>query len=284
MRGPRGTKVTISIRREGVSELIPFTVVRDSIKIVSVKSRTIEKGYAYIRISQFQEQTERDLKRAVEKLESENGALNGLVLDLRNNPGGLLDQAVRVADLFLESGLIVYTDGREDAQKIRRYAQKPGTRSNFPMVVIVNEGSASASEIVAGALKDHKRALVLGTRTFGKGSVQTILPLDGGAALRLTTARYYTPSGKSIQGTGITPDIVMESVPQAEGDRPGSGSRFRVREENLPGHLKNDKEKTPEQPEAKTVPGTEDDPQVKRAVDLLKSWSVFKHIMEKQAA
>jgi carboxyl-terminal processing protease len=283
MRGPKGTQVTISVKREGSEELISFTLVRDVIKVQSVKSRSLEKGYGYVRLSQFQEQSGEDLKRALDRLEKENGRLNGLVLDLRNNPGGLLEQAVRVADEFLESGLIVYTDGRQEGQRIKRYAHKAGTQSNFPMVVLVNEGSASASEIVAGALQDQKRAVIMGTRTFGKGSVQTILPLDGNSALRLTTARYYTPNGRSIQGTGIVPDILTEppAPAPAEQQKPGAAPRSRLREENLPGHLKNDQAGKEEQEGG--AKATEEDPQIKRALDLLKSWTVFKHT-EKEAA
>ncbi len=168
------------------------------------------------------------LKRPVSK---------GLVLDLRNNPGGLLTQAVRISDLFLESGMIVYTEGRIEAQRQKYFAQKDGTWMDFPIVVLVNGGSASASEIVAGALQDHKRAVVLGMKTFGKGSVQTILPLDDSSALRLTTARYFTPAGRSIQATGIVPDIVLDNAP-ADG-KPEPVRRPSVREENLPGHLNN---------------------------------------------
>src|SRR5207253_1724485 len=181
--------------------------------------------------TQFQERTDDDLERALKALDKETAGLQGLVLDLRNDPGGLLTQAVRVADLFLESGLIVYTDGRLENQKQKYFARKPGTWSDFRMVVLVNGGTASASEIVAGALQDHKRALVLGTQTFGKGSVQTILPLDDNSALRLTTARYYTPSGRSIQALGIVPDIVMDQITLlAKAEKPGgalSGARRR---------------------------------------------------------
>src|SRR5438876_1195547 len=228
MRGPKDTKVTLTLKRENVPELFDVTLTREIIKIQSVKSKMLDKGYGYVRVTQFQERTDDDLERALKSLDKEAGGLQGLVLDLRNDPGGLLTQAVKVADLFLDSGLIVYTDGRLENQKQKYFAHKPGTWADFPMVVLVNGGSASASEIVAGALQDHKRALVLGTQTFGKGSVQTILPLDDSSALRLTTARYYTPSGRSIQATGIVPDIVMDqtAVP-AKGDKPGSGPLLR---------------------------------------------------------
>jgi carboxyl-terminal processing protease len=297
MRGPRGTKITISIKREGVPELINFTLVRDTIRVQSVRSRNLEEGYGYIRLAQFQERSDRDLQRSLEKMAAEKTGIKGVVLDLRNNPGGLLTQAVRIADIFLDSGMIVYTEGRIESQKQKYFAQKDGSWMDFPMVVLVNGGSASASEIVAGALQDHKRAVVLGTKTFGKGSVQTILPLDDSSALRLTTARYFTPKGRSIQAAGIVPDIIVESVPQAEGKveekrRPG------LREENLPGHLPN-QQQTPnsqqepgEKDKEKQIPSSgptgddsiDNDAQLKRALDLLKSWDVFKQMVQKKAA
>ena len=291
MRGPRGSKITIAIKREGVPELISFTLVRDSVRVQSVRSRALEEGYGYVRVAQFQERTDRDLQRALEKLSGEKGEIRGLVLDLRNNPGGLLTQAVRVTDLFLDSGLIVYTEGRLDNQKQRYFAHKENSWLEFPMVVLVNGGSASASEIVAGALQDHKRAIVLGTKTFGKGSVQTILPLDDSSAIRLTTARYFTPKGRSIQATGIVPDIVMENGParEAKGD---DRKRPTLREENLPGHLQNplerlEKEKAPEKEKTIEAPGdesSENDAQLKRALDLLKGWDLFKQLAQKKAA
>src|SRR5881227_1413218 len=236
MRGPKDTRVTLTLKRENLPELFDVVLTREIIKIQSVKSKMLENGYGYVRVTQFQERTDDDLERALKSLDKEAGGLQGLVLDLRNDPGGLLTQAVKVADLFLDSGLIVYTDGRLENQRQKYFAHKPGTWSEFPMVVLVNSGSASASEIVAGALQDHKRALVLGTTTFGKGSVQTILPLDDSSALRLTTARYFTPSGRSIQATGIVPDIVMEQTTVlAKGDKGGNGPL--LREANLPRHL-----------------------------------------------
>ncbi len=296
MRGPKGTKITISIKREGVPELIDFTLMRDTIRVQSVRSRTLEEGYGYIRLAQFQERSDRDVQKALEKLAAEKGGIKGLVLDLRNNPGGLLTQAVRVSDLFLDSGLIVYTEGRIESQKQKYFAHKEGTWMDFPMVVLVNGGSASASEIVAGALQDHKRAVVLGTKTFGKGSVQTILPLDDNSALRLTTARYFTPNGRSIQALGIVPDIVVDNAPQdakADEKKPPS-----LREENLPGHLPNPQQTPAQQQEQgdkdkeKLVPPSgptgdetiDNDVQLKRALDLLKSWDVFKQLVQKKAA
>ena len=284
MRGPKGSEITISIRREGVSRLIDFTIVRDIIRIRSVRERTLEEGFAYIRIAQFQERTNRDLQKALEKMNSKNGGIIGLVLDLRNNPGGLLTQAVRTTDLFLESGLIVYTAGRLDHQKQKYFAHKEGSWTDFPMVILVNGGSASASEIVAGAMQDHKRAIVLGTKTFGKGSVQTILPLDDRSAIRLTTARYFTPKGRSIQATGIVPDIIMENVTRQE--EKAEKRRPTLREENLPGHLENqpDEEEKEESTKERKEGEIKNDAQLKRALELLKGWEVFKRLVQKKAA
>jgi carboxyl-terminal processing protease len=297
MRGPKGTKITISIKREGVPELIDFTLTRDTIRIQSVRSRDLEPGYGYIRLAQFQERSDRDMQKALKKFSEEKAGIKGLVLDLRNNPGGLLTQAVRVSDLFLDSGLIVYTEGRNESQRQKYFAQKENSWVDFPMVVLVNGGSASASEIVAGALQDHKRAVVLGTKTFGKGSVQTILPLDDNSALRLTTARYFTPKGRSIQATGIVPDIVVDSVPLVEG-KVEEKKRPTLREENLPGHLPRQQQTPTMQPEQgekdeeKQIPSSaptgdesiDKDMQLKRALDLLKSWDVFKQLVQKRAA
>ena len=297
MRGPKGSKINLSIKREGVPELIDFTLMRDTIRVQSVRSRVLESGYGYIRLAQFQERSDRDVQKALEKLAAEKGGLKGLVLDLRNNPGGLLTQAVRIADLFLDSGLIVYTEGRIESQKQKYFAQKDGSWMDFPLVVLVNGGSASASEIVAGALQDHKRAVVLGTKTFGKGSVQTILPLDDNSALRLTTARYFTPSGRSIQATGIVPDIVVDATQPQDG-KPEEKKRPMLREENLPGHLPSP-QSAPGQPQdqsdkekEKLVPSSaptgdesiDNDAQLKRSLDLLKSWDVFKQLVQKKAA
>jgi carboxyl-terminal processing protease len=297
MRGPKGSKINLSIKREGVPELIDFTLMRDTIRVQSVRSRVLESGYGYIRLAQFQERSDRDVQKALEKLAAEKGGLKGLVLDLRNNPGGLLTQAVRIADLFLDSGLIVYTEGRIESQKQKYFAQKDGSWMDFPMVVLVNGGSASASEIVAGALQDHKRAVVLGTKTFGKGSVQTILPLDDNSALRLTTARYFTPSGRSIQATGIVPDIVVDATQPQDG-KPEEKKRPTLREENLPGHLPSP-QSAPGQPQDQSdkdkenlVPSSaptgdesiDNDAQLKRSLDLLKSWDVFKQLVQKKAA
>ena len=297
MRGPKGTKVMLSIKREGVNEIFDVSMVREIIKIQSVKSKTLEKGYGYIRVTQFQERTDGDVERVLEGWTREGG-LEGVVLDLRNDPGGLLTQAVKVADTFLDSGLIVYTDGRLENQKQKYFAHRPGSFVDFPMVVLVNGGTASASEIVAGALQDHKRAIILGTTTFGKGSVQTILPLDDNSALRLTTAKYYTPSGRSIQATGIVPDIVMDNVLMTRatsGDRRGG---MPLREENLPRHFERPQGSRSEPPEPDLEPSEETlpneseagikegeltkDPQLDHALELLKSWKVFKTLVAKR--
>ncbi|MEK6725316.1 MAG: S41 family peptidase [Deltaproteobacteria bacterium] len=289
MRGPKGTQVTITVVRETFTEPKDFTVTRDIIAVKSVKSKTLESGYGYVRVAQFQEKTDTDLDNVLDKMEKENGGLKGLVLDMRNNPGGLLDQAVKVSDDFLESGLIVYTDGRIEGQKMTFSAKKEGTRPNYPIVVLVNSGSASASEIVAGALQDHGRALILGTQTFGKGSVQTIYPLEDGSALRLTTARYYTPSGRSIQAKGITPDIILET----EKVKKALPRAFReVREKDLDGHLlvpgakpeKEEKTDKPKGKEEKAEAPKEEEPediQLNRALELLKSWQVFQKTIKK---
>jgi len=210
LRGPKGSEVTISIHRKGWSDIKEITLVRDIIPIHSVKSKLLEPGYPYIRIINFQAQTTADFKKAFADLEKQ-GKIKGLIVDLRNNPGGLLDQSVKIADIFIDEGVIVSTKGRIKEQNSVFYAHDNNPKYTFPLVVLVNEGSASASEIVAGALQDHKKAVIIGAQTFGKGSVQTIIPMDSGAGLRLTTARYYTPSGRSIQATGITPDIIVPS-------------------------------------------------------------------------
>ena len=210
LRGTKGTAVNISILREGENKLIEVSIVRDDIPLISVKSKVLDEGYGYIRVRSFQSKTTKDFKTALSELNKDE-ELKGLVIDLRNNPGGLLDQAVRISDIFLDEGLIVYTKARQDENNLSYKAHANNPPYKFPIVIMVNEGSASASEIVAGALQDHKRALILGAQTFGKGSVQTIHPMSNGAGLRLTTARYYTPNGRSIQAKGITPDIIVAS-------------------------------------------------------------------------
>ncbi len=220
MRGKPGTKVTVSVVREGWTEPHDFEITREQIRVHSVRTQDLGNGIAYIRLRQFQEQTAHDLDAALEKF-SRNG-MKALILDLRNNPGGLLTSAVEVSEKFIDDGkLVVYTEGRVRNQNMRfsAHAKKPLT--DVPMVVLVNQGSASASEIVAGALQDYGRAVLVGTQTFGKGSVQTIIPLSDGSGLRLTTAKYFTPKGRSIHGKGITPDIVVE-VPKDASAKPAA--------------------------------------------------------------
>ena len=236
MRGAPGTEITLTVVREGEDKPLRITIVRDVIKVKSVRARTLEPGFAYLRISHFQSQTADDLRMELENLKKENNnRLRGIVLDLRNNPGGVLNAAVGVTDLFLDKGLIVYTEGRVKDSQLRFNAKPVNAIDKTPMVVLVNSGSASASEIVAGALQDHKRAIIMGEKTFGKGSVQTILPMSNEAAVKLTTALYYTPSGRSIQASGITPDIVIDKVTVAKAEMDESI----VKEENLSRHLLN---------------------------------------------
>ncbi len=266
-----------------------MAVIRDEIAKYTINNAfLIKPKIGYIKLDSFAETRGQELRDALKKLDYKS--LDGLIFDLRANPGGLLTQAVRVSDEFIDSGLVVYTDGRLENQKQKYFAHKAGSHTDFPMIALVNGGSASASEIVAGCLQDHKRALVLGTQTFGKGSVQTILPLEESAAIRLTTARYYTPNGRSIQATGITPDIIVDnSIVEAKAD--GSSGFPAVREENLPRHFEhkgktpeNGTPKTGEEPEA--VPEVHEgelgkDPQLDRALELLKSWNVFKTVIAK---
>ncbi len=279
IRGERGTTVTLWIMRKGFKEPKPFKIVRDVIKIKSVKWKQLEDGFGYIRITQFQERTADDLEKALNELGSRSGKLKGLILDLRNNPGGLLQQAIEVSDKFIESGVIVSTKGRVPGQTMVYEATKKGTHPYYPMIVLVNDGSASASEIVAGALQDHKRAVVLGTQTFGKGSVQTIIPLADGSAVRITISKYYTPSGRSIQAKGIEPDIIV-----------GEEVKGHIKEKDLPRHLeeKEDKAKKKEKEkekikviEKKIPKDAKEDYQLKRALDYLKSWYIFSATMKK---
>ena len=235
MRGKPGSDITLTIVREGATKPLKITLTRAVIKIQSVKSRMLESGFGYVRVTQFQAGTDKGLAEALKKLETENkGTLRGMILDLRNNPGGVLNSAVGVSDAFLDKGLIVYTEGRVADSKMKLSATPGDLLNGAPMVVLINGGSASASEIVAGALQDHKRAVIMGTKSFGKGSVQTIIPVSNGAALKITTARYYTPSGRSIQASGIVPDIVTE---EARITKSEAGDR--LREADLARHLEN---------------------------------------------
>jgi carboxyl-terminal processing protease len=274
MRGVPKTSVTITILREGWKETKDFTLVRELIKIKSVKSKLLEDGIGYIKISQFQEQTAADLSTAIEKLMQEK--MNSLVLDLRNNPGGLLNSAVSVTSQFLPSGkLVVYIKGKK-GERTEYNTGDDLPNYDMPMIVLVNEGSASASEIVAGALKDWNRAVILGAKTFGKGSVQSVIPLSDGSGLRLTTAIYFTPKGTSIQATGIVPDIAVKLETKEKGKEHPV-----IREKDLEGHLENNQGKeAPKEPEEMVPIEVEEkeDVQLQRAIDLLKTWKVFKEL------
>ncbi len=276
MRGKPGSDITLTIVREGEVKPLKVTITRAVIKIQSVKSRLLEPGYGYLRVTQFQATTDTNLKAALNKLEKENdGKLKGVVLDLRNNPGGVLNAAVAVSDTFLREGVIVYTEGRVADSKLKFTATPSEALDGAPIVVLVNGGSASASEIVAGALQDHGRAIVMGTKTFGKGSVQTIMPMSNGAALKLTTARYFTPGGRSIQATGIEPDISMEQATLTRGET----ERDRLKEADLSRHLDNGPPASPSQepvPEASTKPaGAGEDFQLNEALNVLKGINIY---------
>jgi carboxyl-terminal processing protease len=282
MRGKPGTDIVLTVVREGENKPLKFTVTRDIIKVKSVKGRLLDPGYGYIRISNFQSGTGPQLQKEIDKLKTDNkGDLKGLVLDLRNNPGGVLNAAAEVSDMFIEKGKLVYTEGRIENSHFE-YNAKPGDVLNgAPMVVLINGGSASASEIVAGALQDHKRAIVMGSKSFGKGSVQTIQELRSGGAVKITTARYFTPSGRSIQGEGITPDIVLDTytVTAAEDD-----SAVHIKEADLNGHISNPtksqeaiekaEKETEKSVNTEKVLATEDY-QLHEALMLLKGLSIF---------
>ncbi|MGA8262469.1 MAG: S41 family peptidase [Arenicellales bacterium] len=280
MRGKPDTDIKLTVIREGEAKPLHFVVTRAIIKITSVKSRMLEDGYGYIRITQFQSGTADTLRTDLDELKKKaGGSLKGLVLDLRNNPGGVLDGAVAVSDTFIKKGVIVSTKGRV-ANAGFTFTAKPNDYLNgAPMVVLVNGGSASASEIVAGALQDHKRAVIMGTQTFGKGSVQTILPMDNGAALKLTTARYYTPNDRSIQASGITPDVVVDELKVSKDESTDTADM--LREADLPGHLKNEngaKDKGTDKSSDATLPSLDKDFQLREALNLLKGI----HIVEEQ--
>ncbi|MES9936579.1 MAG: S41 family peptidase [Sedimenticola sp.] len=243
MRGKPGTEIVLTIVREGTEKPIEITIVRDIIKVVSVKGRLLEDDFAYLRIAHFQARTTEDMLKLISELKSKTGnGLKGLILDLRNNPGGVLNGAVSVSDAFLSEGDIVYTKGRVDESKLDFSAAPDDVIEGAPMVVLVNGGSASASEIVAGALQDNQRAVIMGSRTFGKGSVQTIIPVNNSTAIKLTTARYFTPSGRSIQAEGIEPDIVLSNL---KVEAVNGGKEQSIKEADLAGHLENGDEGKP---------------------------------------
>lgn len=290
MRGKPGDAIDLLITREGKSAPIKIRIVRAVIKVKSVKHRILEKDYAYLRISSFQNKTTTSTQKAIEALKKENkSVIKGLILDLRDNPGGVLTGAVGVSDVFLEKGNIVYTEGRVEDAVMRYDATPDDLLDGAPLVVLVNQGSASASEIVAGALQDHKRALILGTKTFGKGSVQTVLPLDEKTGLKLTTARYFTPSGRSIQAKGIEPDIIVEALELktdndekvsalSEADLSGHLSNTESTEKNSPKNQEtskeeNGKEKLVKKPKKSLA---QEDYQLYEALNILKSMNLFR--------
>ena len=278
MRGKPGTEIELTVSRDGEEKPLIITIVRDVIKVASVKHRVLEDDIAYIRISQFQSRTTEDLLKAVKKLRKKlNGDIKGLILDLRNNPGGVLNAAVSVSDAFLEEGLIVYTKGASESSRLEFNAAPDDVIDGAPIVVLVNQGSASASEIVAGALQDHNRAVVMGRKTFGKGSVQTIIPITKTIAIKLTTARYYTPNGRSIQADGIQPDIQLASLNISS---KSDDNNHTITEANLAGHLTGENEKKKENGDAEKKsdedkPLAEKDYELSAAVNLIKGLMLF---------
>lgn len=306
IRGPKGSKIAITLIREGAPEPLEFVLVRDVIPIESVRSLTLKPGYGYIWITNFRDNTTPDLVTTLEKLESGPIPLKGLILDLRNNPGGLLNQAIEVSDLFLEKGTILSIKGRHDKNTKVFTAHANVVKRNYPIVVLINGGSASASEIVAGALQDHKRAVVMGTTSFGKGSVQNVEALRDGYGLKLTIARYYTPSGRSIQAKGIEPDIEVKQEPLRTKEKTGREPAVMTKEKDLENHLeaepgkspKKAKEPAPEKTmDKKNEPATpeenditdglvsperlEMDTQAKRALETLISYDIFMRLQQK---
>jgi len=280
MRGPRGTSVELTVIREGVDEPLVFTITRDIIKIQSVRSKLLEGNVGYVRLSQFQESSSKDLTKELETLTAKD--IQGLILDLRNNPGGLLSAAVGVSEQFLEAGrLVVFIQGR-NKKKIEYRAGANSKHYQYPMIVLVNHGSASASEIVAAAMQDWGKAVVIGTTSFGKGSVQTILPLSDGSGLRLTTAKYYTPKGKSIHTIGVQPDIVIDpKAIQAAKKKTTGGKKDEKNSTTTAAKSEKTKSKTPTTPEDPDAPQPvpPEDVQLLKAVEMLKSWKVFKQIL-----
>ncbi len=290
MRGKKGTKVVITIQRNGVADPVDFTLVRDIIPLESVRAHLLKPGYGYLRITNFREKTADDVKAALKTLESNETPLRGLILDLRDNPGGLLDQAIEVADIFLDTGQIVSIKGRQEAHSKAYMAHKDNFKYPHPIVLLINGGSASASEIVAGALQDHNRCVVLGTTSFGKGSVQTVEPLRDGSGLKLTIARYYTPQGHSIQARGIVPDVVVKHRDVSTSEEKKDPH---IKEKDLKNHIAAEpKEGLSKKMREKIlhiqgvkVPGEEpsdvikrlvaEDNQIQRALDILTSWQIF---------
>lgn len=285
MRGKPKTDILLTIVREGADKPLKIKITRAIIKIQSVRSKTLAKGFGYIRVSAFQERTGADLRKAISKLKKANNKkLKGLVLDLRNNPGGLLNAAIEVSDAFLEEGVVVSIKGRNESNTTTYSAKESDLINGAPIVVLINGGSASASEIVAGALQDHNRAIIMGTLSFGKASVQTVVPLGNGSALKLTTARYYTPAGVSIQAKGITPDIVLDDVKVSRKDDNGFKP---TKEKDLSRHLKNgdfDEEENGDKKDSKEMKEkmvlAKDDYALYEALNLLKGLSVVKQLQK----
>lgn len=276
MRGEPGTSITLTIVREGESAPFEVELERDVIQVVSVRSRLLEEDYGYMRISQFQQKTGEDFRKAFEEIKEENERpLKGMILDLRNNPGGVLEAAVEVSDALLNDGRIVYTEGRIENSQLSFNASEGDITDDLPIVVLINAGSASASEIVAGALQDHGRAVIMGTDSFGKGSVQTIMPLASGHGIKLTTARYFTPDGRSIQAKGIEPDITVRQAEVRDVEEEGRG----FTEADLRGHLDDggDPDEMPEQeaPEARDQDDEDRDYQLRSALNLLKGMAIL---------
>ncbi|KFO68376.1 peptidase S41 [Smithella sp. SCADC] len=283
LRGPKDTKVTVTIMREKMPAPKDIVLTRAIIQIKSVKVKYFD-DIGYIRIAAFQERTADDLNKALKDIGKKLNPMKGLVLDLRNDPGGLLNQAIEVSDVFLKSGTIVSTRGRTKNMETKATAKDNGNELTCPIVVLVNEGTASAAEIVAGALQDNGRALIMGTQTFGKASVQTVIPLEDGSALKLTTARYYTPKGRSIQAEGIKPDIIVKYMKPKEDADNTAWWEDRIKEKDLKGHIKPAKEDGTKVDEPQTQEDKEDkdpsdlvnDNQLKTAIDILKGWDIMK--------
>ncbi|MYD31915.1 MAG: S41 family peptidase [Nitrospira sp. SB0661_bin_20] len=271
MRGPKGTSVTLTVRREGAPDVLSFTLVRDTIKIQSVRSRLLDDHIGYVRISQFQESTPQDLGKELVKLHDDG--TQGLILDLRNNPGGLLSSAVGVSEQFLQPDTLVVSVKGRDGRKDEYRSNPPMGPPEYPMIVLVNQGSASASEIVAAAMQDWGKAVILGKTTFGKGSVQTILPLSDGSGLRLTTAKYYTPSGESIHSVGVKPDIVVEPKPIAADEEPKE-----LPSPEADAGSSSESDADAEKPQDLEAELMKKDVQLQKAIELLKTWKVFKDL------
>lgn len=309
MRGKKGSKTTLTIVREGTEEPFDISITRGSVKIRSVKPTDLEDGYEYIKITSFIENTNRDLEKALQDATKKHSGMKGLILDLRRNPGGLLDQAIKVSDLFLQDGVIVSTIGRDTKNKEVAMASRKAPYTDIPIIVLMNEYSASASEIVAGALQDNHRAIIMGQKSFGKGSVQSVVRLGDGSGLKLTVARYFTPSGKSIQAEGITPDIEVEDIDFDAFSKSVVKSKS-TREKDIAGHLLSDKEKSEKKKESKALNAKDanltawwkeslskkedskspkekligSDYQVFQAYNYLKAWKIMKGIQHSEGA